>query len=198
MPSTRNTDTIGRRPFKCEHPNCGKTFWRAFNLRAHSKTHDPLRRDFACDTCQCSFHRECDLARHRRQQFPRQNPCHPTLNPILNYFFLYHNGKGISFHDTTRSRKPNPGAGDARMFKALEATNRSRVQDVRNNHIIEAKDTADPSMTKENEIPVFISFRRCFLFLYCIHAELFKHCGEANYQKCGADREDNTVGFLDY
>ncbi|KAL1920302.1 uncharacterized protein VTP21DRAFT_1448 [Calcarisporiella thermophila] len=65
---TRNNNSSSQRrnePVQCPLPNCGKTFTRYHNLRAHLRTHEPTR-PFACSTCPRAFTRKHDLQRHMR------------------------------------------------------------------------------------------------------------------------------------
>ncbi|KAG0314939.1 hypothetical protein BGZ97_008815 [Linnemannia gamsii] len=51
--------------FKCDVPECGKLFSRAYNLTSHMKTHSE-ERPFLCDSCPLAFARRHDRERHAR------------------------------------------------------------------------------------------------------------------------------------
>ncbi|KAJ3413430.1 Metallothionein expression activator [Chytridiales sp. JEL 0842] len=61
---------------QCEHPGCGKTFQKVFNLRAHMKIH-ALEKVFTCTLCESSFRRSHDLRRHLKSLHTgvRAYPC---------------------------------------------------------------------------------------------------------------------------
>ncbi|ORX96264.1 hypothetical protein K493DRAFT_314596, partial [Basidiobolus meristosporus CBS 931.73] len=61
------SDDEGKSPgmFRCEHPHCGKTFGRLYNLKSHTRTHTDDR-PFKCDQCEQAFSRNHDLKRHQK------------------------------------------------------------------------------------------------------------------------------------
>ncbi|KAL1918984.1 uncharacterized protein VTP21DRAFT_2365 [Calcarisporiella thermophila] len=72
LPSNLSPDYNSRRSraastsgVRCPMPNCGKTFTRFHNLRAHMRTHEATR-PFSCPMCPRAFTRKHDLQRHVR------------------------------------------------------------------------------------------------------------------------------------
>ncbi|KAI8622353.1 hypothetical protein BC830DRAFT_1048998, partial [Chytriomyces sp. MP71] len=47
----------------CPYPGCGKEFTQLYNVKPHFLLHSNLR-PYACTSCDASFARSTDLARH--------------------------------------------------------------------------------------------------------------------------------------
>lgn len=66
-PPTPQAEDNRPKPFVCQHPNCGKMYYKSSHLKAHIRTHTG-EKPYVCDWAECGrrFARSDELARHKR------------------------------------------------------------------------------------------------------------------------------------
>lgn len=57
---------LGMRKYQCAEPGCGKIYSKSSHVEAHHRTHTG-QRPYVCSTCNASFTRSDELARHARR-----------------------------------------------------------------------------------------------------------------------------------
>ena len=62
----------GEKPFKCNYPNCNAAFKAKGHLNAHMKTHNKIK-NFKCNICGSFFSRSNTLKKHYNIHFKKDN-----------------------------------------------------------------------------------------------------------------------------